>query len=187
MDGDPGADLMLRFQNGDDNAFAELVGQVHRRVINLIYRYIGDAVEAEDLAQEVFLKLWKARLSYEPSAKFSTWLYRIVVNLCLNDIRDRKRMIVKAPPEEILSKGGEDGIPTALSREEMRALVKGAIEALPENQRMAVILVQYEGLSYEDASGTMGIGVGALKSLLFRARDNLKQRLERYVDAEEMQ
>ncbi|OHB75373.1 MAG: hypothetical protein A2Z34_06980 [Planctomycetes bacterium RBG_16_59_8] len=178
-------ELMARFQRGDEEAFAELIRRHQQSILNLICRYIGDAAEAEDLAQEAFLKVYRARLSWQPTARFSTWLHRIVVNMCLNEIRDRKRMTVGTPPEEIVAGDEREGVVATELRRELQDAVKRAVASLPEHQRMAVLLVKYEGLSYDDASETMGVSVEAFKSLLFRARESLKQNLREYVEGEE--
>lgn len=179
---DPGVALMSRFQRGDDAAFEELVRLTRDGVINLAYRYLGDSAEAEDLAQEVFLKVYRARATWVPTAKLTTWIYRIVVNLCLNEIRDRKREVVGDPPEEIVAGEGEAGLLAQFTRDEVERAVRGAIQSLPENQRMAVLLVKYEGMSYEEAAETLGVSLEALKSLIFRAKEGLRQKLSRYIE-----
>ncbi len=179
---DPDVALMLAFQRGDDSAFSSLVQRFQHTVVGVIYRYVGDRAEAEDLSQDVFLRVYNARKSYSPQAKFTTWLFRIVTNLCLNEIRDRKRhSILSLAPDEILSqhpdRAVEDGPAQALTDEEMRAAVKAAIEGLPDTQRMAIILDKYHDLSYEEIGSRMNLSAAAVKSLLSRARENLRKRL----------
>lgn len=182
---EPDVQLMLRVKAGDRDAFAALVEKHQRGIFNAAYRYVNDSTEAEDLAQEVFIKVWKARERYEPTAKFTTWLYHIASNLCLNEVRDRARhKIVQLVPDEALEGAGDGGIerPTKKVRQdEMAEEVRDAIEGLPAGQRMAVILDKYQGFTDQEIGDAMGLTVPAVKSLLFRARENLRKRLEKYV------
>lgn len=179
--GDPDVELMLRFQKGDEPAFEELVRRHTRGVLNLVYRYLGDASRAEDVAQDVFVKVYRARMKYEPKAKFSTWLYRIAVNHCLNEIRSRRSQSAGATPiDDLLREPSGEHPDSRLTRAELQRAVKAAIDALPENQRMAVILARYEEMSYEEIAETMGMSLEAVKSVLFRAKENLKQSLARF-------
>jgi RNA polymerase sigma-70 factor (ECF subfamily) len=181
--GDPDIELMLRFQRGDERAFEDLVAKHTRGVLNLVYRYLGDASRAEDVAQDVFVKVYRARKKYEPKAKFSTWLYRIAVNHCLNEIRSRRSEPVgTAPVNGLLEKPAEDPPDSNLSREELRKAVQAAIDALPGNQRVAVILARYQEMSYDEIAETMGMSLEAIKSLLFRAKENLQKSLSRYAE-----
>ena len=180
--GDPDIELMLRFQKGDGAAFETLVRKHTRGVLNLVYRYIGDASRAEDVAQDIFVKVYRARMKYEPKAKFSTWLYRIAVNHCLNEIRSRKSQpAVAAPVNDLLEEPAGEHPDSRLSRQELQRAVKAAIDALPENQRMAVILARYEEMSYDEIAETLGLSLEAVKSVLFRAKENLKQALSKYA------
>jgi RNA polymerase sigma-70 factor (ECF subfamily) len=179
---DPDVELMLRVQQGDERAFEELVLKHTRGVLNLVYRYLGDASRAEDVAQDVFVKVYRARKKYEPKAKFTTWLYRIAVNHCLNEIRSRRNQPAGASPiDELIEEPAAENPDTRMSQMELRRAVKAAIDALPENQRMAVILARYQEMSYEQISETMGMSLEAVKSVLFRAKENLKQSLARYA------
>lgn len=179
---DPDIALMLRFQKGDERAFEELVRKHTRGVLNLVYRYLGDSSRSEDVAQDVFVKVYRARKKYEPKAKFSTWLYRIAVNHCLNEIRARKSQPAgTAPINDLLEEPAGEHPDSRLNRQELRQAVKAAIDALPENQRMAVILARYEDMSYEEIAETMGMSLEAVKSVLFRAKENLKQSLSKYA------
>src|ERR1043165_6839725 len=180
--GDPDIELMLRFQKGDERAFEELAGKHTRGVLNLVYRYLGDATRAQDVAQDIFVKVYRARMKYEPKAKFSTWLYRIAVNHCLNEIRDRKSQpSLAAPINDMLEEPEGENPDARMSRVELQAAVKSAIDSLPENQRMAVILARYEDMSYDEIAQTMGMSLEAVKSVLFRAKENLKQALSKYA------
>jgi RNA polymerase sigma-70 factor (ECF subfamily) len=188
-DGDAG--LMLRVRQDDMEAFAELVRRYQRPVTALAYRYLGDEAEAEDLAQEVFLRVYRSRSRYEPRAKFSTWLYRIVVNASLNAIRAR-RSRPRAAPGGVADGDGRFGVPDVpdedtpaptehLESEELAARVKEAVDALPENQRLAILMNKYEDLSYAEIAEAMNLSVMAVKSLLTRARVNVRNKIAPYV------
>jgi RNA polymerase sigma-70 factor (ECF subfamily) len=179
---DPDIELMLRFQEGDEAAFEELVHKHTRGVLNLVFRYLADASRAEDVSQDIFVKVYRARMKYEPKAKFSTWLYRIAVNHCLNEIRARKSQpAVSAPVNDLLEQPSGEDPDARISRSELQQAVKSAIDSLPENQRMAVILARYEDMSYDEIAETMGMSLEAVKSVLFRAKENLKQALSKYA------
>jgi RNA polymerase sigma-70 factor (ECF subfamily) len=184
------AQLMLAFQRGDEPAFQELIERNHSRVIGLAYRFVGSRAEAEDLAQEVFLRIYRARRTYRPTAKFSTWMFRIAANVSLNALRDRARRRDDVSIEQL---SGEDRGPFTVpdpeapapdhrvGRAELEQKVREAISELPEKEQIAVVLNKYEGLSYADIARTLGCSTMAVKSLLARARENLKERLLLYV------
>lgn len=183
---DPDVQQMLAFQKGDEQAFAALVERFQGIVIATIYRYVGDRPEAEDLAQDVFIRVYNARKNYTPQAKFSTWLFRIVTNMCLNEIRDRGRhKILSLAPDEVLrqhpDRGPSDGPAHALAQAELHAQIRAAIDALPESQRLAIVYDKYQDLSYEEIAERMELTTMAVKSLLSRARENLRKRLEPIV------
>jgi RNA polymerase sigma-70 factor (ECF subfamily) len=181
--GDPDVALMLRFQKGDAAAFDELVGRHQKAVLNIAWRYCGDRAIAEDLAQEIFVKVWKAKGSYQPSARLSTWLYRIAVNRCLNEIRSRPKK-APLPVEETLEEPAGARPDDDLDRAEVRQAVRRAVDELPANQRMAVILSRFHEMPYEEIAEAMSVSLEAVKSLLFRARENLKNALEKLVRRE---
>lgn len=181
--GDPDVALMLRFQRGDATAFDELVSRHQRAVLNIAWRYCADRAIAEDLAQEIFVKVWRARGSYEPSARFSTWLYRIAVNRCLNEIRSRPKG-ASLPVEETVEEREGARPDDDLDRAEVRQAVRRAVDELPPNQRMAVILSRFHELPYEEIAEAMAVSLEAVKSLLFRARENLKIALEKLIRRE---
>ncbi len=178
-------DLMALVAKGDEYAFEVLVGRHQASVLNLIYRYVGDRTKAKDLAQEVFIRVWRAAKSYEPKAKFSTWIYRIVANLCLNELKSikGKRLIPMKPEEERpssdrqihsdVSQSPED----LLLAEERGRQISAALQSLPENQRIALILKRYDNLSYDEIAKIMGCSVSAVESLLVRAKRNLHETL----------
>ncbi len=179
---DPDIRLMLRVRDGDTAAFEELVQKHRRTVLNLVYRYLGDADSAEDGAQNVFVKVYRARARYTPSAKFTTWLHRITVNHCLNEIRARKsRPPSAAPIDDVLEEPHGEHPDAGLHLQELRTAVKAAIDSLPPAQRMAVILARFEELSYNEIREVMGLSLVAVKSLLFRAKESLQAKLEKYV------
>jgi RNA polymerase sigma-70 factor (ECF subfamily) len=178
-------DLMARVAEGDDYAFEILVHRHQASIFNLIYRYVGNRTEAKDLAQEVFIRVWQAAKSYEPKAKFSTWIYRIAANLCLNELKSagHKSWIFQIFDGEGRKTGVEilsDESPTAedllLARERSHQ-VSEALRGLPENQRMALILKRYDNLSYDEIARIMKCSVSAVESLLVRAKKNLQEKL----------
>ena len=184
-DDDPDTALMRRFQEGDELAFAQLVERHQQRVWNIAARYVGRSTDCEDLAQEVFLRVWRHRARWRPTARFTTWLYQITANLALNWIRDRKRRHMPSldagsadgPVREPAARAG--GTPSdAAERAERAKMVQAAIDALPENQRLAVLLFRQEGLAYQEVAEAMRLSLSAVKSLLNRAKSNLRKHLE---------
>lgn len=187
--------LMLRFKSGDEASFAKLYEQHQRTVLNIIYRYLGNQSEAEDLAQEVFLRIYRSRERYSPQARFTTWLYRITANLCLNYQRDQKRR--RGEALYLTGKSGEEfdrpeledqrveAPHQGLASEELERAVIRAIDELPENQRMAVILSRYEELAYKEIGLAMDLTEKAVKSLLHRARQTLREKLRGHVRDDE--
>jgi RNA polymerase sigma-70 factor (ECF subfamily) len=186
---------MLRFQAGDTKAFDELVDRNTHKVHALVYRFLGDPDQVEDLTQEVFLRIYRTAQRYKPRAKFSTWLYRIVANLSFNVLRRRKRSHTVR-----LEVGSEDDnesysweiaderleTPQAgLDSEELGRKVSEAVSELPENQRVAIVLNKFENKSYEEISEVLDISTMAVKSLLSRARGNLRVTLRRYMRQED--
>lgn len=187
---DPDVHLMMSFQDGDEAAFEELIRRNQHKVFSIIYRFVGDRAEAEDLSQEVFLRVYRTCGRYEPTAKFSTWLYRIATNISLNAIRNRGRFhavsleIKQDDNDDFHREIADDDAPppdAAMSDDELARVVMEAIEKLPDQQRTAIILNKYEGLSYEDVATILDCSVMAVKSLLSRARSNLKTRLLPYL------
>src|SRR5581483_8981605 len=178
--------LMLRVRSGDSDSFDELLRRHRAPLLNYFYRMVRDHSLAEDLAQEVFLRVYRARERYEPDAKFTTWLYRIATNLALNALRDRRGKWNTAEAED--GDAGElqearfvDSRPTVeqeLMRSDRGRLVREAVEALPENQRAAVILHKYQDVDYRQIAQILDISESAVKSLLFRAYESLRVRLE---------
>ncbi|MCY2963398.1 MAG: sigma-70 family RNA polymerase sigma factor [Planctomycetota bacterium] len=190
---DPDAKLMLRAKQGEEAAFTQLVNSYQDRLVGVLTHLVQDRQAAEDLAQEVFLKIYKARHGYEPTAKFSTYLFRIANNLASNRRRDvgRKREVTLAgsdsgpmgarPAEQILAETSGMMPARQFARIEIQAVVQDALSTLNDNQRMAVLLHKFEEMSYIDIAATLDTTVSAVKSLLSRARENLRVKLEPYV------
>jgi RNA polymerase sigma-70 factor (ECF subfamily) len=188
---DPDASLMLRVKRGDRQAFEELVNKYKQPVINVIYRTLGDATEAEDLAQNVFVQIYKSADRYRVSAKFTTWLFTIARNLCLNEIRRRSRHpaeSIDAPhpehddqPRHQFEDAKNFSPPDALLHGELEEKIQQALSDLPDGQRVAILLCRQGELSYEEIAKVLGCSVSATKSLIHRGRETLKQKLKPYL------
>ena len=188
---DPDAALMLRVKQGDMAAFTELVEKYKQPVMNLVYRTIRDAAEAEDVAQNVFVQVFKSASRYQSTAKFSTWLFTIARNLCLNEIRRRSRHPAESldsphPEQEDQPLRQFEDVKTAsppdkLLHGELAHKIEEAMADLPENQRSAILLCRQEELSYEEIAEVLGCSVSATKSLIHRGRETLKERLKAYL------
>jgi len=182
--------LMLRFKNGEESCFVQLVERHKTRVFNLVYRFLGSSQEAEDIAQEIFIKVYYAKNTYEPKAKFTTWLYTICKNTCFNELRKRKPVCVsvddtiRLEEDTVAFQVADPSTPTpadAVLNNEKALIVKSAIDSLSVPQKMAVILFRYDRLSYEEIAQIMHCSVKAVKSLLHRAKEQLKEKLKYYV------
>ncbi|MHC4932931.1 MAG: RNA polymerase sigma factor [Planctomycetota bacterium] len=185
--------LMLSFQEGDQEAFSVLVDRHRNAIVNLTYRYLGNRSDAEDLAQEVFLRVYRARARYRPEAKFTTWLYRVAVNACLNEVRDRKNRPTFGAAS--LAGGDDEGFAPSVAdertespvhaaeRSELRERVRAAVDELPDRQRVALLLNKFHGLSYEDLAASMDLTIPAVKSLLVRARENVRRLIEPHLQS----
>ncbi len=185
-DDDPGVKLMLAYQAGDEAAFDRLVERYSSLVYALLTRFLGGRSGREDLVQEVFLRVIRSRGRYQPTARFSTWLYRIVFNLSVNTTQ-------RGAPEGLsldrpVGEGGEVDLgrlvaadvedPSAgLERDDVVRAVREAIAALPENQRMALVLAKYHDQPYVEIAQVLGSSEKAVKSLIHRARETLRERL----------
>ena len=178
------AQLMLRVGEGDDTSFALLLERHRGPVVHFLYRMVQNQAVSEELAQEVFLRVYRSRSTYEPTAKFTTWLFRIATHVALNSIRDGK----KEKGHESLDVETADGMerqvadrqPTVeqeMVHEVKRREVRQAIEALPAKQRAAVLMHKYEGLDYAQIATALSCSESAIKSLLFRAYESLRGRL----------
>ena len=192
---DPDAVLMLRVKRGDRAAFAELVEKYKQPVMNFVYRSLRDETEAEDLAQNVFLQVYKSRARYERTAKFSTWLFTIARNLCLNEIRRRSRH----PAESLEATHAEhDDLPSRQYEDkkvllatdnvlhgELADKIEQALAALPELQRSAILLCRQDEVSYEEIAEILGCSLSATKSVIHRGRETLKEKLKPYLQTGE--
>jgi RNA polymerase sigma-70 factor (ECF subfamily) len=189
---DPDIRLMLRVRDDDAGAFEELVELYQHRLVTVMHHLVGSADEAEDLAQEVFLRVYRARKKYRPRAKFSTWLFTIANNLALNALRSRQRKPVvpldlrdSGPlgprPAEQLVQDRADPPARCVQQQELAAVIRRALEGLNERQRAAVVLNKFEDMNYNEIADVMGLTTKAVKSLLSRARSNLRSALKDYI------
>ena len=190
---DPDARLMLRAKDGDETAFAELVTNYQSRLVSVFYHLVQNQETAEDLAQEVFLRIYRARHGYVPTAKFSTWLFKIANNLANNShrLRGRRKEVAlnvrdsgplgPRPEEQLLTEKSALMPTRQLDKREMREVVQAALGTLNERQRMALLLHKFEEMSYADIGAAMELSPAAVKSLLSRARESLRVKLEAYV------
>jgi RNA polymerase sigma-70 factor (ECF subfamily) len=194
---DPDIQLMLRVREDDPVAFSELVELYQHRLLTVLHHLIGNKEEAEDLAQEAFLRVYRVRKNYRPRAKFSTWLFTIANNLALNALRSRQRKpavrldtrdsgpLGPRPAEQLVrDRSGQPG--AVLQQQELAAVIGQALDGLNERQRMAVVLNKFEDMNYAEIAEVMELSTKAVKSLLSRARENLRIALKEYVymDAE---
>jgi len=188
---DPDVLLMMDFQKGNKASFETLMHKYYGRVLNFVYRFIGRKDIAEDLTQEVFIKVYQSVASYRPQAKFQTWVFTIARNASLNELRKLNQTSFSLD-ETLENEEGEALRPqmedpkTSLPdikvlEEEKIALIQTAIQSLPANQRTAVLLRRYEEFSYEEIAKTMNCSVEAVKSLLSRAKENLKIKLSKLL------
>ena len=182
FEADPDIQLMLDFANGDDSAFNQIMGKYKGIVIGITRRYFNDRSRAEDIAQEVFLRIYLSKNKYKPKSKLSTWIFRITANLCLNDIRARKREEgnLDLINDNTSSTDRELDIIDKLEKEELNETVRSALLSLPERQRLAVILSKYDGLSYQEISKILNCSISAVDSILQRAKQTLKKQLNKY-------
>ena len=192
---DPDAVLMLRVKRGDRAAFAELVEKYKQPLFNFVFRTLRDETETEDVAQNTFLQVWKARARYQRTAKFSTWLFTIARNLCLNEIRRRSRHPAEsleethAEHDDQPSRQYEDKkvfLPTEnVLHGELAKKIEEALDELPENQRTAILLCRQDEVSYEEIAEILGCSLSATKSVIHRGRETLKEKLKPYLQTGE--
>jgi RNA polymerase sigma-70 factor, ECF subfamily len=182
--------LMLDVKAGDEQSFALLLHRYRTPLVNFLYRMVRNREQAEDLAQEVFIRVYRARADYVPSAKFTTWLFRIATNLALNSVRDTRHQRMEVSLDAPVTVDAEDGderpldvaeknpnIEEHLVQETQRDMIRHAIDKLPEKQRAAVLLHKYQELDYGEISKILQCSESALKSLLFRAYETLRVEL----------
>jgi RNA polymerase sigma-70 factor (ECF subfamily) len=190
---DPDVRLMVLVRTDEPGAFESLVERYQNRLVGILFHLVGNMDEAEDLCQEVFLRIYKARRGYRPKAKFSTWLFTIANNLALNHIRNKNRKgnvslagASSSQPVSPIARQlvGREGTPSAQMRKaELSDVVRDALATLNEDQKMAVLLNKFEEMSYAEIAGIMGRSPAAIKSLLARARNQLREQLEPYLQA----
>ncbi len=188
---DPDVQLMLCFKDGDEDGFRKLFSKYQTQIINFCFRFCSDRQLAEDLAQEVFLRVYRAAKRYRPKARFSTWIYRIAVNVCLNESRKLKKRYLtqsidrpfanaddqgnRLPEYQDENQISADGMMASRQREEQ---IKAALKNLPKQQRVAVVLRIYNEFSYSEIASQMSVSEGKVKTLIFRGRQHLKQTLK---------
>jgi RNA polymerase sigma-70 factor (ECF subfamily) len=189
---DPDIRLMLRVRADEPGAFEELVERYQHRLVAVMHHLVGNSEEAEDLAQEAFLRVYRARHKYHPRSKFSTWLFTIANNLALNSLRTRQRKPVvplvihdsgplgPRPAEQMVRDTGTGPV-QKVQKQELADVIRRALEGLNERQRMAVVLNKFEDMNYAEIAEVMNLSTKAVKSLLSRARMNLRAALQGYV------
>jgi RNA polymerase sigma-70 factor, ECF subfamily len=181
---DADTDLMLRVREGDGASFELLLHRHRTTVVNHLYRAVHNRAIAEELAQDVFVRVYRSRERYEPTAKFTTWLFRITTNVALNWRRDTRRQMAELGIEELSThirkfefRDGRPPMDEELIRQHKAKEVRDAIQSLPSKQLAAVLMHKYEGMDYGQIAEVLNCSVPALKSLLFRAYENLRRHL----------
>jgi RNA polymerase sigma-70 factor (ECF subfamily) len=191
---DPDVQLMLRFQQGEMEAFQQLFHKYSPSVVNFAFRFLGTQARAEEIAQEVFLQVYRWQKRYEPKAKFSTWLFKIAHNHCLNEVRKGEyRVSLESfdPPEDREGDERERNLPDTtsakgediLAAKEAAARIQRILHRIPESQRTALLLSRMEGMSYQEVAEVLGSTEKAVKSLVFRATQSLKEGLRDMLDS----
>jgi RNA polymerase sigma-70 factor, ECF subfamily len=185
------ADVMLRVKDGDDAAFEYLVTKFRRPMLSFMYRMARNSAVAEELVQEIFLRVYRSRATYNAEAKFSTWLYRIATNLAVNHARDTKyeKPEMSVSLDEPDSDTGQkldlaDGAATVeqeMLRRERLAAIRQHVQNLPERQRLAVLMHKYQGMDYRQIADVLKLSESATKSLLFRAYETLREKLKDFI------
>ena len=187
---DADAELMVSFQKGDGEAFDRLLDKYHRPIVNFIYKIVNNAAEAEELAQEVFLRVYRARHGYEPRARFAAWIYRIAANLSFKEAGRKRRMHFwsrnhkqhEGPleEEEVFRDPGPDAERRLISSE-MGEVIRRAIRSLPRNEKVALVLRRYEELSYKEIAGVMDCTEAAVKTYIHRGKLRVRDRILPYL------
>jgi RNA polymerase sigma-70 factor (ECF subfamily) len=181
------AKIMSEVAKGNLSAFREIVEHYQNPLLNYIHRYTGDLAAAEDIAQEVFLRVFKTANEYRPLSSFKTWLFKITTNLCLNELRDNR---IQRNTIDIFELNEAGSIALAagslsplreMENRELSSTIKKAFKSLPENQRVALLLHKYSGFSYVEISHMMGCSISAVESLIHRARQSLRKQLSPYL------
>ena len=181
--------LMLRVAGGEEAAFEQLIERHQGAIIGTVSKMLGNGSDAEDIAQQVFIRLWKSAPRYKPKAKFTTFLYTITRNLVFNESRRKSRkkeysMEEREDDFHLQTADHQNASPDqGMLQQELRQAVDQAIADLPEKQRLAVILRRYEGMPYDEIAKILGLSVSAIKSQLFRARNTLRESLQHYLES----
>jgi RNA polymerase sigma-70 factor (ECF subfamily) len=193
---DPASDLdvqlMLRVREGDAAAFRELFDKHNRSIVNFAYHFVGSRQRAEEIAQDVFLQIYRAAGRYEPTAKFTTWLYRIATNACLNEVRrpehrHPRRPLEHDPDDERkrseIAFADPTAVPgdSALAGRQLEAKIREVLEALPPNQRAALLMSRVDGMSYLEVAEALETTESAVKSLVFRATATMRKELAEFL------
>jgi RNA polymerase sigma-70 factor (ECF subfamily) len=189
---DSDVEAMLRVKTGDEAAFSYLVQKYRRPMVGFMFRFCHNPSTAEELAQEVFLRIYRSRTGYEPSAKFTTWLYRIATNLAVNHARDTRHerpentVRLDEPDQETGTTpdlaDDELSVEAKMVKRERLAAIRSKVNALPERQRLAVIMHKYQEMDYREIAGVLKLSESATKSLLFRAYETLREQLKEFVE-----
>ena len=183
-------ELMMRTKSGDDSAFTDLMRRHYKGLVNYIYRFTNNRETSEDLAQEVFLRVYRSVKTYTPQAKFSTWLYKIATNLCFTNVKAKGRE-QNLSLDEMQENIGDFKDPKSenadhvVYRKEIKETIFKALECLPEKERVSIILCKYEELPYEEVADVLGCTVGAVKTYVYRGRMKLIDKLKPYLKGEE--
>jgi len=189
---DPDVQLMLRVRAGDGEAFRELFEKHSRAIVNFAYQFVGSRQRAEEIAQDVFLQIYRAAGRYEPNAKFTTWLYRIATNACLNEVRrpehrHPRRPLEHEPDDERkraeIAYADPAAVPgdSALAGRQLEAKIQAVLAELPANQRAALLMSRTEGMSYAEVAGALETTESAVKSLVFRATATMRKELAEFL------
>jgi RNA polymerase sigma-70 factor (ECF subfamily) len=188
---DPDWDLMAELKSGNDDALGSLMDKHKKNILNLAYKFLGDRHEAEDLAQEVFVKVYENKDRYRPDFKFSTWLFSIAKNLCINRAKYLKRREAYSIDEDIEAEDGEikrefadENVvqaDEALLNEELTQKVKEALGSLPDNYRLPMVMAKYQDLPYDEIAKILKCSVTAVKLRILRAKEMLREKLKNYV------
>jgi RNA polymerase sigma-70 factor (ECF subfamily) len=190
---DPDVQLMLRFQRGDMDAFQQLFQKYSPSLVNFAFHFLGSRARAEEIAQEVFLQVYRWQKRYEPKAKFSTWLFKIANNHCLNEVRKGEYRVTRESLDSLVNPEGEErerDLPDMnpskgeeiLAAKEAAGKIQRILRRVPENQRAALMLSRLEGLSYQEVAEVLGTTEKAVKSLVFRATQSLREGLRDILD-----
>lgn len=185
---DADVSLMAKVGQGDHTAFEELVTKHQHAVVGTVAKMLGNPSEAEDIAQQVFLRLWKSAPRYQPTAKFTTFLFTITRNLVFNETRRKQRRKEHSLEEQEddwhqqVPEGAANQPDAQMLQSEMQLAINRAISSLPEKQRLAVVLRRYEHMPYEEIGSVLNLSVSAVKSQLFRARSSLREALKQFLD-----